>query len=250
MLIMTKIIKHTWSTFDNAISKNTIGLLPIGSIEQHGLHAPIGTDLIIATAIAEEFEDKRDILLLPSIPIGVSIYHNDFPGTLWVSPDTLRNYINDIVNSLFSNGLQRIIIVNGHGGNIEPINELCMNVNNSFDNELVQWTWFRAIEKEIIKIFGYLPPLHADEVETSLILFLMPELVKTNQIVNSELNGSKQWGIFFGNTQISKRVELFSKSGSTGFPTNASFQIGEELFNAAKLSLEQLINFIQKGHIA
>lgn len=235
-------INRTWESFERHITKESIAIIPVGSIEQHGFHAPLGTDLIIAEAFAANYKFEDHIFVLPPIPVGVSDYHRHFPGSLWVSSKTLVNYVGEIIQSLSYQNVKKILIVNGHGGNIEPLRELARYQKKDFDVDVIVWTWFKAIENQIIDHFHYLPPLHADEVETSLLFAVVPHLINKESIQKSEEEGSPNWGIYMQGNLISTVVKDFSKSGATGKPTQASIETGEMLFQLANENLRRLVN--------
>lgn len=234
--------KETWETIQRKITNNPVALLPVGSVEQHGYHAPLGTDLIIAEAFAANFLKNEKTIVLPSIPIGVSDYHRHFPGTLWVSENTLRQYVGETIEALKWHGISKTIIVNGHGGNNEPLKELAKNLKKDQDVSVVVWTWFKAIEPEIVDFFKYLPPLHADELETSMLLAIDPELIRFDRVEETESEGSPVWGKFINHTLYSTIVKDFSKSGSTGKPTLASAEIGKTFYKLALANLSDLID--------
>jgi creatinine amidohydrolase len=233
--------QETWETIQKKMNDNPVALLPVGSIEQHGYHAPLGTDLMIAEAFASNFVKDERTIILPAIPVGVSDYHRHFSGTLWVSENTLRQYTGEIIEALKWQGVSQTIIVNGHGGNNEPLKELAKNLKKDLDVDVVVWTWFKAIEPEIIDFFTYLPPLHADELETSMLLTIKPDLVRLDRIKETEIDGSPVWGEFLHNTLYSTVVKEFSKSGSTGKPTLASAEIGKKFYELALANLSDLV---------
>ena len=107
-----------------------LAVLPVGSTEQHGPHAPLGTDTLTATAVAEAGVDAyreqtgEDVPIAPAIPVGVAAEHRAFDGTLWVSPDTFRAYVRETIASLAHHGFDRVVIVNGHGGNTDALREI------------------------------------------------------------------------------------------------------------------------------
>ncbi|MFW6385240.1 MAG: creatininase family protein, partial [Halodesulfurarchaeum sp.] len=87
----------TWT--DAEATETDLALLPVGSTEQHGPHAPLGTDHLAAEAIAAEAAEsfERDVIVAPAVPIGVSEEHRQFTGSLWVSPDTFRAYVRETI---------------------------------------------------------------------------------------------------------------------------------------------------------
>lgn len=241
--------KETWETFRKKINDNTIALLPLGSTEQHGYHAPLGTDLIIAEAFTSSFINDERVIVLPSIPISISDHHRHFPGTLWVSENTLRLYLSEILESLSYHGLNKVIIVNGHGGNMDPLKELAKNIKKDRNINVIVWTWFKAIEQQIIDYYHYLPPLHADELETSMLLAVSPDLIRRDRMKETEVNGSPIWGKYMNDVLVSTVVKDFSKSGSTGKPTLASEEIGRQFFKLSLDNLSELIDEFQRTMI-
>ncbi|PSP53226.1 creatininase, partial [Halobacteriales archaeon QH_3_68_24] len=115
----------TWPDADTV--ETDLAVLPVGSTEQHGPHAPLGTDALTAESVATAGVDAYDgeVVVGPTIPVGVAEEHRQFAGTLWVSPDTFRDYVGETVAALASHGWDRVVVVNGHGGNVDALRELC-----------------------------------------------------------------------------------------------------------------------------
>lgn len=159
-------------------AKYDIAILPWGATEAHNHHLPYGTDnyetdlIVIKSAeIATEYGAK--ILVLPTIPFGVNTGQADIPYDINMMPSTQKMIIEDITTSLIRSGVKKLLILNGHGGNdfktiIREVgfkhSEICLCSAN----------WFQALDHS--KYFDY-PGDHADEMETSLMLHLFPELV-------------------------------------------------------------------------
>ena len=106
----------TWT--DAAAADTALAVLPVGSTEQHGPHAPLGTDVLTAEAVASAGVDRYDgdPALAPAIPVGVAAEHRQFTGTLWVSPDTFRGYVGEVIESLAFHGWEKVVVVNGQIG--------------------------------------------------------------------------------------------------------------------------------------
>jgi creatinine amidohydrolase len=100
-----------------AAARPSIAVLPIGSIEQHSRHLPLGTDWIAATALAHRVASELDAYLLPALPVSMGRCHKPMAGTVWLRPMTLAAAVMDIVRSLAASGIRQVVIVNGHGGN-------------------------------------------------------------------------------------------------------------------------------------
>ena len=237
--------KRTWEMFDQERNDNSVALLPIGSIEQHGLHAPLDTDLCIAELLAERGSEVENTFLLPSIPVGVSEYHRNFAGSLWVSPEAMKTYVGGIIESLCFQEIRKIIIVNGHGGNREPLKELARYLPLKEDVTIYVWTWFEAIEKKVIEIFGVRPPLHADEAETAMLQALSPESVYVGKLEASTQDPPPGWGVFHEGTMISQLVDEFTETGSTGTPSKTFLENGRIMLDASVANLKELISFLQ-----
>ena len=109
-----------WPDAREAIRRARLALVPVGAVEQHGPHLPLGTDWFIAAHLAERVSHTDEHLLLPGTQVGVSGEHRQFWGTLAVPPDRLRDHTIAIAHSLGSHGLRRLVFVNGHGSNCAP----------------------------------------------------------------------------------------------------------------------------------
>jgi len=190
-----------WVDAKEYYSKNDIAILPVGSTEQHGPHNPLGTDHLIAEALAEEAAKRTGVLCLPVIPFGVSSHHRQFWGTIFIQPKVFREYIMDTCLSLKYYGVKKIVIVNGHGGNTSSLLELARELRKQ--GMLVSvFQWWNATGELLPRIFGSDERGHAGSEETSMNLFLYPELVKMDKALNEKprepipkVSGVVGWGI-------------------------------------------------------
>jgi len=124
------------TTFEIAAAGVDLAVLPIGAIEQHSHHLPIGTDWLSVRAVARLAAERLNALLLPALPYGNSQEHQAFVGTIWLRPDTLARVVTDIIDALAHHDIRRTVIVNGHGGNwiLKPT---VREINLSRDDVLV-----------------------------------------------------------------------------------------------------------------
>jgi creatinine amidohydrolase len=221
-----------------------LAVLPIGSTEQHGPHAPLGTDHLAAAAVAEAGVDAFDgeAVLAPAIPVGVAEEHRDFPGTLWVSEDTFRAYVRETVQSLASHGWDRAVIVNGHGGNVAPLRETCTRLTRDGDAYTVAFTWFDAIEEfpEGVEMG------HGGPVETSLLQHIHPERVDESRFAEAREDGADAWGEWQSGTNLAYDTSEFSASGTVGDPGAGSEDLGEQLLTEASENLAALLETVEK----
>lgn len=105
----------SWEEAKEAIVKSKgVAIVPIGSVEQHSYHLPLGTDTYVAMTIAEEAAEKTGAVLTPPVWFGWSPHHMVLPGTVTIRPEVLSELTYDIIESLNAHGLNKIILINGH----------------------------------------------------------------------------------------------------------------------------------------
>jgi creatinine amidohydrolase len=143
----------------------------LGSIEQHGDHLPFSTDTIIAEYVSKIVAKESDSLLLPSIYYGVSFEHEPF-FNVSINYNILLNFISDICISLFKQGISRLYLINGHHGNMGLLQYVGQHISSKYSVK-DKFFYFINYWQMLDKSFD-----HAGEVETSLMLFICPELVR------------------------------------------------------------------------
>lgn len=157
-----------------------LAILPWGATEAHNYHLPYGTDIYEADAIAAEagrlaWEQGAQIMVLPTIPFGVNTGQTDIKLDMNMHPSTQAAVLNDVLEVLNRQGIHKLLILNSHGGNnFKPmVRELGVKYPEMF---IAFCNWFQAIDKN--KFFDHPDGDHADEMETSLIMYLHPNLVR------------------------------------------------------------------------
>lgn len=229
-------------------------LFPLGAMEQHGPHLSVSTDTDIVTKVALGAEKQLadDILLCPTLFVGSSHHHLAFGGTISVSATTYTQLIIEMVESLLQTGFRRIILLNGHGGNITPVRQALIMLSNKYDSTLNPNIVLVTYWELAGKIFSGLPPMespalsHACEYETSLLLYLFPDKVFPGQIQRAKRpagNDFIPWEDdepYSGVTMV-KQTQFISSNGSSGEPGLATAEKGKHLFEHA---VEALVKFI------
>jgi creatinine amidohydrolase len=161
-----------------------IAVVGIGAIEQHARHLPVGTDWMIIGELSRCVAKELDAWLIPAIPISMSECHGSLAGTVWIKPATLSAVLLDIATSLHSQGIHKLLVLNGHGGNfiLEPAIQAIINKYHDMLVVMPPDVW-PAVDGEgpIFETPGI--DLHAGEIETSIQLYLNPALVKPERDV-------------------------------------------------------------------
>ncbi len=224
-----------------------LALLPVGSTEQHGPHAPLGTDALAAEAVADRGADRYDgeVVVAPAVPVGVAEEHRHFAGTLWVSEDTFRAYVRETVASLASHGWDRVVVVNGHGGNVAPLRETCARLTRDGTGYAVPFTWFDAIDPGDIEALDGAGMGHGGALETSLVRALDPDLVDTGRFVAAAADGADGWGEWQSGTNLAYDSAEFTDSGVVGDPGESSEVAGQQLLAAAAEALAALLEAVE-----
>jgi len=143
-------------------SKKQTVIIPVGSLEQHGAHLPITTDSDIVTEVASRLAKKCGFIVFPTVNYGVSFEHEPLFNTS-ITHQRFGNYIESIISSLSKNGIKSIIILNGHHGNVEALNELVAQIDVTFNitTKPKCYSYWHFMKHEFD---------HAGFVETSLML--------------------------------------------------------------------------------
>jgi len=220
-----------------------LAVLPVGSTEQHGPHAPLGTDRLTAEAVAAagadayKIETGVDVPVAPAIPVGVAAEHRGFDGTLWVSPDTFRAYVQETVASLAHHGFDRVVIVNGHGGNTDALRELTGEISRYDDAYAVAFTWFEGVDSD-------LPMGHGGPRETAVLRHIHPELVDEPRVAAASEGGSDHWGEWVAGVNLAHDSAEFTDNGVVGDPTEGTADHGERLVDDAAEALCELLSAV------
>lgn len=227
--------------------KDTVVILPIASIEQHGPHLPTMTDARLGHEVAVRVARaaKTPVIVAPVVWSGLSEHHMPFGGTLTLSHDTFRAVLRDLVDAICRNGFRRIVISNSHGGNIGAMHQFCDEMSVSSPATLVATTYPSEAAEEIAAILEDQPGvMHAGEAETAMMMACEGALVDT-----SDLGGIAQMSdggpSFLKAGKASYRWRPFAHitaNGLAGDPARASAEKGEKLFDVSVSAIAALID--------
>jgi creatinine amidohydrolase len=231
----------TWT--DAAAYGSDLAVLPVGSTEQHGPHMPLGTDALTAGAVAEAGAEafEGEVAIGPTIPVGIAAEHRQFPGTLWISPDTFRAYVGEVIESLAFQGWETVIVVNGHGGNVNALAELCGTLTREEQAYALPFTWFEAVSDR--SEMG-----HGGPLETALLRGTHPELVRENRIEEARAGAAERWGEWVSRVNLAVDSAEFTENGVVGDPGTEDGanddERGEALLAEAAAALATLLGAV------
>jgi creatinine amidohydrolase/Fe(II)-dependent formamide hydrolase-like protein len=244
----------SWPKAEQALKNVDIALLPVGAIEQHGPHLPLDTDAFDAEYLCREVaracQPPRP-LVLPLVPYGVSYHHEDFPGTLSVSNASLSSFVYDIGMSAARNGITKLIIVNGHGGNSATLHYAAQMINR--DARI-----FTCVDSgetsdpDIYSVAETRNDVHAGEIETSTSLATRPELVDmaaAEQFVPEFSTGYLDFTSKYSVGWYARTLQI-SESGVFGDPTKASIEKGQQFWQVMTLHLVKLVEHLKELSLA
>jgi creatinine amidohydrolase len=172
-----------WPDVEEYLKRDDRLILVFGSTEQHGRHLTFGTDVWQPWDIARRVSDRTGVLVAPPVNYGMSLHHLGFPGSLSLQPQTLSAVTSDLLASAYQHGFRRILLLNGHGGNVPAIQVALAEVLNELHGLRVRLeNWWRAPEvKAIFDAAFQAPGGHADAGETSAILAIRPDVVRLDR---------------------------------------------------------------------
>ncbi|WP_254864056.1 creatininase family protein [Halovivax gelatinilyticus] len=223
-----------------------IAVLPVGSTEQHGPHAPLGTDTLAATTVADAGVSAFDgeVAIAPTLPIGLAREHRHFAGTLWLEPDTFRATVRDCIRSLAHHGFDRVVCVNGHGGNVDALREVTGEISRDGDAYAVSFTWFETVGEHAAEMG------HAGSLETALVRAIEPDLIDETRIDDARADAADGWGEWVSHTNLAHDSASFTENGVVGDPAAGDADLGEELLELAADALASLLSAVESRDLS
>ncbi|SEH42161.1 creatinine amidohydrolase [Halopenitus malekzadehii] len=238
--------EEAWPDLETYFENESLALVPLGSTEQHGPHLPLATDHLIAEGFATAAADRTGFLRTPTIDIGVSPHHRQFSGTMWVDAPVFRDYVESFTRNLAYHGIDRVIYVNAHGGNVEHLREVGRRLHDDEDVYAIEWMWNDSIPDLVDELFEHNGP-HGGPKETALIQHLQSELVHDDRLADARDGGFPE---FEASDPTHHGARTFydaidnTDNGVFGDQTDATAEKGERMFEEATAQLVQLCNWL------
>lgn len=225
-------------------------VLPLGAVEQHGPHLPLATDRILVDHFCRQIDRHLgdEVLILPTISVGYSRHHDDFPGTLSVAHETLLQQIVQVAGSALHLGMTSLLILNAHGGNEGVAQVALEQIGHRWPAcRVVRTTWWQVAAEDLLSISTSGPGGvgHACELETSLLLAIDSRLVDETAIPARENKSWYSWDtadmLRPGAATIYRRFADVSSTGVFGDPRAASAEKGHQISDVVTRRLVDLL---------
>lgn len=235
--------------FQAALETARVAIIPVGAHEQHGPHLGFSTDIAGADAFSRLLVQAVDPLavLVPPIPFGVSPHHIHFPGTISLRPDTFIGVLMDVADSLRVHGIRRLFVVNGHGGNQSALGVASARLRTELGVRMHYAAWpYLGLEAVAEHVHGRKVG-HACILETSLMMHLVPEIVRPAKLAEGDLRPPAYAAAAHKEIQGFKYFEEVTGNGAFDGATEARAEIGEQMTAAA---LRQAVYFVREFAMA
>lgn len=252
-----RIENYSWDEIGDLITKsNKTAIIPIGSIEQHGYHLPIGTDSFVAISLAEQASELTNGVMIPPLWFGWSPHHMVLPGTITVRTEVLIEYLYDIVVSLAKHGFENFVLINGHRiVNVIWMQIAAQKIQESFD---VKISIFDPayMSKDIVRDLEFGPVGHGEEIETSHMIYINEALVNLDKAVDNPIKPKDLYSVdpsylndtlcYVPTTFKMAKANLNDAGGVHGEPSKSSMEKGEKYNEHLLKNLVKVIKQMQE----
>jgi creatinine amidohydrolase len=237
----------TWEDAREWAKKNPVVIVPLGSTEQHGPHLPLKVDIASADYIARAVGEKTESLVTPPLNFGYSELWHTYPGTISFSAETFRKALHDICYSLIRSGFKKIFLLNGHNPNLILMQAAAYELVDKYEDKdisiAVATYIFMAKEKcdEIGENFR--DGTHANEMETSIMMYLFGDKVKGDKVkeVADDYKMRKCISFDSGACIVNRWPDSRTYSGTYGNPGTASKEKGKLYLDALIEDISQFV---------
>jgi creatinine amidohydrolase len=226
-------------------ARDALVVLPIGSLEQHGPHLPVWTDSLCAHEIAlrgAAAAGDLPVAVLPPMWMGLSEHHLPFGGTITLDHATFHAVLRCVVRSLVADGFRRLLIVNGHGGNIDPLAVASRELAVAHDFPIVATTpWFLKPDKIAAIFESDTAPKHACEGETSVMMAIADDIVKSHKLDEAMQQAPAPVNAPAGFSRFYSFSERAPVTGTWGDPRTATAEKGARFLAVQAEALAEAI---------
>jgi creatinine amidohydrolase len=234
---MPELARLRWPEAKDALEGARVALVPVGSCEQHGPHLTLDTDIAIASAFARRLTDDLGelALLCPPLGYGLSEHHLGFPGTLTLRPDTFVGFLSDVVESLSHWGIRRVLVVNGHGGNIDAIRLAARTARREHGALVTSVMWAQIAAAEAARHARSERYGHACEIETSVAMVFAPASLRSDRVAEPRPAAPSSALTDPPGARVDRPIWFheWTENGALGDPRLASEEIGRAVVAAA-----------------
>ena len=235
-----RVIPDTTTTDPAATS--SVAVLPVGSFEQHGPYLPLGTDTLIATAIASAISQHHNVFQLPPVTFGCSHEHTAYPGTISISATTLAAIVADIIESLARQNIAGLIVVNGHGGNAVLTNVVQQANHPQAPTKVGLYPsredWAEARTAAGIHSSNH-DDMHAGELETSILLASYPDYLREGWQTSDHIANDRRYLTSLG-------IHAYTPTGVIGSPSQATETKGNQALDHLGANAATLIELLTR----
>ncbi len=231
----------TWHEAAAAVKTHPVAVIPVGAgTKEHGPHLPCGTDLMVVEELARRVAEVCPVILMPALPYGYFPAFIDFPGSVSIRPEYFMGVVGDIIRSLARHGTQKFLILDGGVSTNPPMRTLATILHNELGIQVALTNILGLGEQVAKEISEQESGGHADEMETSNMLVIRPDLVKMDRAVKETLGGARGGrGAAIPKVYVAGRMT--TKSGINGDATLATRAKGEKLLAAMA---QDIIDFV------
>lgn len=238
----------TWQEMNETIAAEKVVVLPTGSTEQHGPHLPLDVDAFLAETVCMEVGRRipREVLVLPTVAYGLNRHHMDFPGTIHIEPEVFIAFCLNITKSVAYHGFKKIAIVNGHGSNYPLIDVVARKTVLETESLCAACNYASFASAAFDEVRETDVIAHADEMETSLYLYVDASRVRFDRAVeDGDVSGTYLSSDSTSNypVRLSDYWGRWTRTGVHGNPTKATKEKGRVIFEAA---VSGLIDFVRE----
>ncbi len=233
----------TWQEAADAVKHYPVAVLPVGAgTKEHGPHLPCGTDLMVVEELARRVVEACPVILMPALPYGYFPAFVDWPGSVSIQPEHFTGVVGDIIRSLARHGTKKFLILDGGVSTFPPLRTLAMQLHLELGVQVALTNILglgAEVEQEISEQSS---GGHADEMETSNMLAIRPDLVKMDRAVK-EVSVSIPSARGKGGVQkVYVAGKMTTKHGVNGDPTLAKREKGERLLAAMAQDIVDFLN--------